>query len=358
MNGSSQFARARAGLSRGVALFALLFVACTSSRATPTPPGNGLEVTALRYQGSTGQVTFPELAEDLGYFGELRLEHVGNTISGPQDIQTVVTRDADFGAAFNGSIVNLIAAGAPIRSVIGVSSLDERTWSGYYVLESSPIRGARDFIGKKVAMNTLGAHTQFMLNEYLYRNGFTKDEVQQVTLVVIPPINAELALRQGQVDVAVLGAIFRDKALERGGIRAVFSDYELYGAITSASYVLSEDFIAHKPNAARRFVEATSRALEWSRETPEPEVVARLQHIIAKRKRNEDASAIRYWKSTRARTKGGVIEPREFQIWSDWLVRDGQLQAGHIDASALYTNQFNPYAAPPDARAASPAPGL
>jgi ABC-type nitrate/sulfonate/bicarbonate transport system substrate-binding protein len=142
-------------------------LACTSSRAAPLPAGDGLEVSVLRYQGAAGQVTFPELAEDLGYFGELRLEYVGNTISGPQDIQTVVTRDTDFGAAFNGAIVNLVAAGAPIRSVIGMSSIDERTWSGFYVLDSSNIRTARDFIGKKVAMNTLGAHSQFMLEEYL-----------------------------------------------------------------------------------------------------------------------------------------------------------------------------------------------
>ena len=360
MIGSSQLDPAWRGLARAIrrALLAATLVACTTAEQVP-PAGNGLEVSVLRYQGSTGQVSFPELAEDLGFFGELRLEYVGNTISGPQDIQTVVTRDTDFGAAFNGAIVNLVAAGAPLRSVIGIASIDERTWSGFYVPESSPIRDARDFIGKKVGMNTLGAHSQFMLGEYLHRHGLTKQDVEQVTLVVIPPVNAELALRQGQVDVAVLSNIFRDKAIERGGIRAVFSDYDLYGAMTSASYVLTEDFIATKPNTSRRFVEATARALEWSRETPEPEVIARLRQIIARRQRNEDDSAIGYWKSTTARTRGGVIEPREFQIWIDWLERDGQLQKGRIQASALYTNQFNPFAVPSaDDRAARAEPRL
>jgi ABC-type nitrate/sulfonate/bicarbonate transport system substrate-binding protein len=346
MNGSFRLGPATDSVPRFcLALLAAMLLACTSSRAAPLPTGDGLEVSVLRYQGSTGNVTFPELAEDLGYFGELRLEYVGNTISGPQDIQTVVTRDTDFGAAFNGAIVNLVAAGAPIRSVIGAFSIDERTWNGFYVLESSPIRSARDFIGKKVAMNTLGAHSQFMLEEYLYRNGVNKAEVQQVTMVVIPPVNAELALRQGQVDVAVLGNLFRDKALERGGIRAVFSDYDLFGAITSASYVLSNDFIVTRPNAARRFVEGTARALEWSRETPEGEVIARLRRIINDRKRNEDDGAIRYWKSTRGATRGGVIDAREFQTWVAWLERDGQLQPGRVETSALYTNQFNPFAA-------------
>jgi len=317
---------------------------CESSRPAPLPEADGLEVAQLRYQGSTGSVTFPELAEDLGYLAPLRLEHIGNTISGPQDIQTVVTGDTDFGAAFNGAIINLIAAGAPIRSVLGVSSIDERTWNGFYVLEDSPIRSARDFIGKSVAMNTLGAHSEFMLKEYLHRQGLSRTEVQQVTLVVIPPVNGEQTLRERQVDVAVLGGIFRDKALERGGLRATFSDYDLFGAITSASYVLREDFILTKPNAARKFVEATARALEWSRDTPEAEVVARFERIIRERKRNEDASAIKYWKPTRAATRGGLIQPREFQIWLDWLVRDGQTSSRLPAIGQLYTNQFNPYA--------------
>jgi ABC-type nitrate/sulfonate/bicarbonate transport system substrate-binding protein len=319
---------------------------CSSSSAAPIAGPDGLEVTALRYQGSTGTVSFPELAQDLGYFGSLSLEYVGNTISGPQDIQTVVTGDTDFGAAFDGAIINLINAGAPIRSVIGFSSIDERTWSGFYSLDSSPIRSARDFIGKKVAMNTLGAHSQFMLEEYLYRNGLSRSEIDQVTLVVIPPVNAELILRQGQVDIATLGSIFRDKALERGGLRLLFSDFDLFGAITSASYVMSDKFLEQKPVAARRFVEATARAIEWSRDTPEAEVIERLRHIIHQRKRNEDDSAIGYWRRTRAATRGGVIEPREFQLWIDWLVRGGQLSRGQVKATDLYTNRFNPFAPP------------
>ena len=39
--------------------------------------------------------------------------------------------------------------------------------------EDSPIKTARDLIGKKIAVNTLGAHLEFMLREYLARNGLT-----------------------------------------------------------------------------------------------------------------------------------------------------------------------------------------
>jgi len=74
----------------------------------------GLNLTELRYQGWVGQVTFPELAEDLGYLAPVKLKWIGNTISGPQDIQTVVTGDIDFGGAFNGAVAKLLAfRGAP-----------------------------------------------------------------------------------------------------------------------------------------------------------------------------------------------------------------------------------------------------
>ncbi|GAA3325830.1 hypothetical protein GCM10020331_059280 [Ectobacillus funiculus] len=97
-----------------------------------------------------------------------------------------------------------------------------------------------------MAMNTLGAHHEFMLKEYLHRNGLTNEEIKQVTLVALPPVSTEQALRQKQIDVAVLGGILRDKALERGGIHPLFSDYDLFGEFTAGSYVMTEKFLKQK----------------------------------------------------------------------------------------------------------------
>lgn len=298
---------------------------------------------SLRYQGFAGQVTYPELAEDLGYLDPIRLEYVGNTISGPQDIQTVVTRDIDFGGAFNGAVIKLRAAKAPITAVIGYYGVDEHTWSGYYVLDDSPVRSARDFIGKKVAMNTIGAHQEFVLREYLTRGGLTREEIKQVTLVVVPPVSAEQSLRQRQVDVAVLGNILRDKALERGQIRSVFTDHDLFGVFTAGSYVLMNDFLRDHPKTSRRFVEATARAIEWARAAPREQVVVRMQRIIERRGRNEDTSATKYWRSTGVAGEGGLIQEREIQIWLDWLVKAGELKPDQLDSSSLYTNDLNPF---------------
>jgi ABC-type nitrate/sulfonate/bicarbonate transport system substrate-binding protein len=286
---------------------------------------------------------YPELAEDLGFLAPIKLDYVGNSISGPQDIQTVVTGDTDYGGAFNGAVIKLIAAKAPVKGVIGYYGTDENTWLGYYVLEDSPIKTARDLIGKKIAVNTVGAHAEFILREYLARNGLTKAEADQVTLVVVPPVTSEQALRQHQIDVAGLQNILRDKALSRGGIRKLFSDFDLYGKFTAGTYVFTTAFIRDNPNTVKKFVAAVSQAIEWARSHPREEVIARYTSIIQRRHRNEDASAIPYWRSTGIAAPGGAIRSGEFQVWLDWLVKSGQLAPGQVRIDDLYTNEFNPF---------------
>jgi ABC-type nitrate/sulfonate/bicarbonate transport system substrate-binding protein len=291
---------ARSILEIGVVSLSLLSLAnCSSARSSErSSSSTAPETSTLRHQSSVGQVTFPELAADLGYLAPIKLEYVGNTISGPQSIQTVVTGDTDFGLAFNGAIIKLAAASAPIRAVVGGYGTDDQTFTGYLALAQSPIRTARDLIGKKVGMNTLGAHAELMLREYLSRGGVSAQEAKSVTLVVLPPVNLEQGLRAGQIDVAALTGIFRDKAEERGGIRAVFSDSDLYGRFTAGSYVFRTDFIAKNPNTVRSFVSGVARAIEWARTTPRDQVVARYTTILEKRKRNENAELAQYWRST------------------------------------------------------------
>lgn len=311
--------------------------------ATVPAAAQQLEKTEISYQGWASQVTYPELAADLGYLAPLKLNWVGNTISGPQDIQTVVTGDIDIGGAFYGAVIKLIAAKAPIKAVIGYYGSDQNTYTGYFIKDDSPIRSARDLIGKKVAVNTLGAHVEFVLREYLSRGGLSAAEVREVTQVVVPPVTGEQALRQGQVEVTTLGGVLRDKALERGGIRNLFSDTDLFGNFTGGAYVLRDKFIKENPNTANKLIDGIARAIEWARLTPPDQVRARFERIIADRKRNEDASSIKYWKSTGIAGQGGLISDGELQVWIDWLVKDGLLKPGQLKAADLYTNQFNPY---------------
>ncbi|MBT2394873.1 ABC transporter substrate-binding protein [Streptomyces sp. ISL-100] len=310
--------------------------------ATANAGSSGKDQTkTLRYQGWAGQVTLPELAQDLGYLDDVKLKWVGNTISSPQDIQTAATGQTDFGGAFNGAVVKLAVNKAPIKAVISYYGSDKHAYSGYYVLDDSPIRSARDLIGKKIGMNTLGAHSEAMLDIYLQRAGLSRAEADKVEPLVVPPVNTEQSLRQKQIEVAVLGGILRDKALATGGIRPLFTDHQLLGAFSAGTYVMTDRFQKQNPGTARTFVTAVGRAIEWSRSTPHEEVVARMTDIVRKRGRNEDTTALRYWKSYGVAETAGRITGKELQLWIDWLTERGDITKGQVTLSDLYTNEFN-----------------
>src|SRR5690606_17979478 len=205
----------------GAVIASSVIAGCTTQQLEKNPAA---EVTHLRYQSYPGLVSLPELAQDLGYFGKIKLDYVGTVQGGPQDLLTLVSGDVDFASAFNGAVVKVIAAGLDVVPVVASYGSDEQQNVGFYVLENSPIRTPRDFIGKKVAVNAFGAHYEFVVKDYLLRHGLTEKEIRDVELIVLPPVSAEQALRNGQIDIAVFSGILEKRALKTGGVRPVFKD--------------------------------------------------------------------------------------------------------------------------------------
>ncbi|MFE7798085.1 ABC transporter substrate-binding protein [Nocardia sp. NPDC057440] len=312
---------------------------CGKSEPATTADGKAV----IRYQGSTGQVTAYELAEDLGYFSKIALHWEGDTTSGPANIQAAATNQVEVGSAFNGAVVKLISGGAKVTSVLSSYGADEKSFSGYFVRDDSDIKSARDLIGKKVGVNTLGAHHEFITREWLHQQGLTESEIKQVQLVVLPPANTEDALRKGQVEVGTLGGVFRETAVERGGIHPLYTDKALFGQFDYGTYVFRNDYIAKNTEAVADFVQGTARATRWLQITPRDEVVARFRTIIEKRGRNENTDLLKYWKSAGIPVPGGVIAEKELQIWIDWLARNGELKEGQLKVDDLFTNKYNPY---------------
>ncbi|WP_186278880.1 ABC transporter substrate-binding protein [Lysinibacillus sp. BW-2-10] len=326
-------------LSATVAILA----ACSSDDSAGTTSANGQD-RILQYQSTPGSVIFPELAEALGYLGDVELEKVGDMVGGPESIQLTATGETDFGSAFNGAIIKSYAQGIKIKSVVGSYGSDENTFIGYYALEESDIKTAKDLIGKKIGVNILGAHSEFAIKQFLRDNSLTEDEIKQVELVVVPGASAEQILRAGQIDVVALSGIGRDKALENSGIRPVFKDIDLFGEFTAGEYFFTEKYIKENPDTVKTFVEGVAKAIEWSRTTPREEVIAKYEEIVSAREGNETTDNLKYWKGTGIAEEGGQIAEKEFQVWIDWLVTNGELKEGQVKVEDLYTNEYNPYA--------------
>lgn len=300
-------------------------------------------VTELRYQSTAGLVTLPELAADLGYLKHIQLKYVGTVQGGPQDLLTLVAGDVDFASAFNGAVVKVIAAGLDVVPVVASYGSDQKQSAGFYVLENSPVRSARDFIGKKVAMNTFGAHHDFVLRDYLERHGLTAQEIAQVEFIMLPPITSEQALRNHQIDVAVLTSITEQRALKHGGVRKIFADIDLYGEFTAGSYSLRKDFIQQQPEATKIFVEGIAKAHDWLQNASKDEIQTRFTHIIQQRGRNENLALIPYFQSYGVHAKGGVQKAQDFKPWIDLMVKDHKLKANQLDANRIFSNRYNPY---------------
>ncbi|MDR2690368.1 MAG: ABC transporter substrate-binding protein [Azoarcus sp.] len=324
-----------------------LLLAFAALVALPTGCGRtGDDELVIRYQSTPNAVSFPELAEDLGYFGDLKLDYKGGVLGGPENLQALMSGDVDVASAFNGSILKLAALNKDLVSLVASYGSDRENGSAVFVLADGPIRGPRDFIGKKVTLNTVGAHSEFIIKEYLARGGLTRDEIDSVELIVLPPISAEAAVRAGQVDGAMMSGIIRELAEQRGGLRRLFIDVDLFGDFTAGYYVTTRDLFTRKPRAWQLYVEGTAKAIEWARDTPREEVVARMVSIIERRGRNETTAAVQHWRSPGIPSKGGVVEAQAYQMWVDWLVKAGELKPGQIDVARMVDNRYNPYHRP------------
>lgn len=323
------------------AVLATVALTGCGSRGEARTDANG--VTLLSYMGWADQVTPPELAENLGFFeGKVKLDWIGNTNSGPQDIQTAATGQVDFGGAFAGAVAKLAAAGAPITAVLNYYGSDEKSFGGYYVTDDSPIRSVTDLVGKKIGVNTLGGQNEADVYEALKRAGLNSQQIDSVQLIALPTPNIEDSLRKGQIDVAGLTGQFQQRALANGGVRPVFTEIDEFGGpINGGPYVFRNDYIEKNPDVVRTFTTGVAKALEWERTTPRDQVIAKFTQIINDRHRaGESTKSLKYWLSVGVPSRYGELSDGDFMRWERWL-RDTDAIDGDLEPRKFYTNEFN-----------------
>ncbi len=323
------------------AALVLAGVGLTGCAASEAAAGKGTDT--IRYQGYQGSVNLPELAAALGDLKGVKLKYVGTVQGGPQSIQALVSNQVDYGAAFNGAIAQIASTGAPITSVISYYGSSDTITASIIVKKDSGITSARDLIGKKVAVNTLGANAEAVLDTYLAKGGLSQDEIKKVTLVPLPGINEEAALRSGKVDAAYLGGALQDSALSRPGLKILTTDVALVGPYNGGSIVLRNQFIKDNPELTKKFVAGLAKALVYTETHSVDDVRTKLQDWLTKQGRPDDAKALALWKGTGVATHAGLIRDKDFDLWLDWLKSRGDVKADSLKAADIYTNKFNPY---------------
>lgn len=287
----------------------------------------------LRYLATQGSLSAFELAEELGYFEGtgITFENVGYAQGGPASLVALAGGSVEIGSAATAAVLNAIAAGNDFVAAYPSNGINDEAQSIFYVLEDSPIRTVEDIVGKTIAVNTLGAHLDYVVREALHQKGLPEDSAN---LIVVPGPQLEQVLRSKQVDVSAFGywqTTFTGAALQNGGLRAVFDDTDVLGEIAGGFIVLRRDWTEAHPEEARAFVEASVKALDYARENIEEtrEIFAR---VLAERDENPEVA--QYFAGFGVR-EGGLAVDRDVAFWIDVLERQGGIPAGKLTAKDI-----------------------
>lgn len=291
----------------------------------------------VRYLVSSGQVEPQELAEALGYYDGtgVKLQRVGYEQGGPAGLMALAGNSIDVVSAANAAVLNSIVGGNDFIVLYPDNGIDKDVKSTFYVLQGSPIKKIEDIVGKTIAVNTLGAHLDYAIREALHQKGLPQNAAK---LVVVPGPQLEQVLRSHQVDIAAFGfwqSTFGGVARKNGGLRAVFTDNDIFGDFSAGLVVAHRDWVQSHPQEIKAYVDGTVRAMNYAREHPEE-----TRKLFAKllEKRGENPDIAQYFAGYGVRPSGRATT-QDLQFWIDVLVREHKVEKGKLDAAKLlYTD--------------------
>lgn len=303
---------------------------------------------AIRYQSSQGTVDVLQFADALGDLDGLKLKKVGDVTGGPQSIQALASNQIDVGAsAFFGAIAQTVAAGVPIKAVVATYGTNTKTGGVIVAKKGAGLSNdPHSFLDKKIAVNTLGANAEAVLDTWFAKGGLSQADIKKITLVPLPPLNTAQALKQGQVDGAYLASGQVKAAQEAVDLEVLFKDSDVVGYYNGGGFTLRDDFIEKNPSASKKIVTGVSRAVDYIESHSREDVLKIYTKWLEKNGFHDYIEAVeKNWSgSTGVSSKGGVIADKDISTWLDWLASRGDVDPSKIKPSDVYTNKFNPSA--------------
>jgi ABC-type nitrate/sulfonate/bicarbonate transport system substrate-binding protein len=347
-------ARRRPTRRLAVALAGVLALGTLSAcgAATADGKGPGGEATTIRYQSYAGQVDVLQLADALGYLDGLTLKKVGDVTGGPQSVQALTSHQVDISAScFFGAISQLVATGAPIKAVVSTYGSSDAISSAIVTLAGSSIKDAQDLVGKKVAVNTLGANAEAVIDTWLKKSGLSDDEIKKVTLVPLPPLNTVQALEQHQIDAADIGS-GQITAAEATGVKlqTLVKDTDVVGPYNGGGFAMTDEFLDQNPETSEQLVTGVAKAVAYVESHSRDEVLKVYDAWLKDNGYSDYVEAVdQNWGGSTgvATTDTAAISDGDISLWLDWLADRGDVDPSKIQPSDVYTNQYNDLAQEP-----------
>jgi NitT/TauT family transport system substrate-binding protein len=136
-----------------------------------------------------------------------------------------------------------------------------RPTAGIVVAKTSPIKAARDFSGKIVAVSQLLGIAQVTTEAWIDKNG---GDSSTVKFIEMPPSAMVPALEQGRVDAAEFGEPELAEALSRGH-RSLSSGYEaVANQFQIGAWYCTSSYAAAHPEVIRRFANVMAETARWA----------------------------------------------------------------------------------------------
>lgn len=316
--------------------------ACGSATA-----GSGEEETTIRYQSGVGSVDPLQLADALGYLDGLTLTKVGDVTGGPQSLQALASKQIDIGAsAFFGAIAQTVATGVPIKAVVPTYGSNGEAYGAVIATKASGVTGVRDLIGKKVAVNTLGANAEAILDTWFDREGLTKAEQDKITLVPLPPLNTPEALAKGQVEAAYLNATGVANTRKVVDVTELVTDIDVVGPYSGGGFTIRDEFIEANPTTTKQLVAGVAKAVNFIETHEKDEIYDVYFPWLDEHGYGDQKQAIEqnFPGTLGVPSAEPTIRDEDISLWLDWLQGRGDVDADSLKPSEVYTNEFNPYA--------------
>jgi NitT/TauT family transport system substrate-binding protein len=133
------------------------------------------------------------------------------------------------------------------------------------VKKNSPIKSAKQLVGKRYGVNTLGNIAEVSVRSWLDHNGVDPKKVNIVELgtpITVPP------LVQGRVDAVSANEPAVTIGLQTGKVRILAENpYSGLGKeVFLAGWIANDKFLNQNPKTVKAFSEAIDKAVAWSRD--------------------------------------------------------------------------------------------
>lgn len=260
--------RRRIAISMAITAVLLILSACGGGGAAKKASSNG------QTDVTVGAIPIVDaaplwLGKEKGFFQEAGINlDIKTTTGGAVAVPGVISGDFDF--AF-GNVVSLMVAadqGLGLKFVANGNSTtgEAKDFGAVVVPADSPIKSAKDLVGKSVSVNNLENIGDTTIRYAIEKDGGDPKDVKFVE-VAFP--EAPAALAKKQVDAVWVLEPFLSQVLGEGGRVVSWNYVEMSPKLDIAGYFASDEFIAANKELTQKFTDALNKSLEYAQQNPD-----------------------------------------------------------------------------------------